>query len=323
MLHDQIQSLTQNLTPLYGPREASNIAQYLAEEHFSKPFVRTNPTLDEAQLAWWEAACKRLIACEPVQYVLGSAWFYGRQFMVNPSVLIPRPETEELVETIIKSNPQPTSRILDIGTGSGCIAITLSLELPHTAVFAIDISEKALAVTNQNNTNLGAKVVTQHADILHFEAFADTLPRFDVIVSNPPYIDPADKETMHANVLQYEPQSALFADHSDPFGILQPHWRVWHTKIAIRRPPLLRNPRNPRHRNPKPLNNPRLPKPHPPPRPPGQTPHPHRSKTLKFSTQKIINAQLSHSCNAVTTSLSNNLSISIYIIFQNIFFNSI
>ena len=216
MLRDQIKSLTQNLTPIYGPREASNIAQYLAEEHFGKPFVRSNPTLDEAQLAWWEAACKRLIACEPVQYVLGSAWFYGRQFMVNPSVLIPRPETEELVETIIKSNPQPTSQILDIGTGSGCIAITLSLEIPQTAVFAIDISEKALAVTNQNNTSLGAKVVTQHVDILHFEAFADTLPLFDVIVSNPPYIDPADKETMHANVLQYEPQSALFADHPDP-----------------------------------------------------------------------------------------------------------
>jgi release factor glutamine methyltransferase len=193
MLHDQIQSLTQNLTSLYGPREASNISQYLAEEHFGKPFVRSNPMLDEAQLAWWEASCKRLIACEPVQYVLESAWFYGRQFMVNPSVLIPRPETEELVETIIKSNPQPTSQILDIGTGSGCIAITLSLELPQTAIFAIDISEKALAVTNQNNTNLGAKVVTQHADILHFEAFAATLPLFDVIVSNPPYIDPADK----------------------------------------------------------------------------------------------------------------------------------
>jgi release factor glutamine methyltransferase len=224
MLHDQIQSLTQNLTSLYGPREASNISQYLAEEHFGKPFVRSNPTLDEAQLAWWEASCKRLIACEPVQYVLESAWFYGRQFMVNPSVLIPRPETEELVETIIKSNPQPTSQILDIGTGSGCIAITLSLELPQTAIFAIDISEKALAVTNQNNTNLGAKVVTQHADILHFEAFAATLPLFDVIVSNPPYIDPADRETMHPNVLHYEPQSALFADHSDPL--------VFYTRIG-------------------------------------------------------------------------------------------
>ncbi len=224
MLHDQIQSLSQNLIPIYGPREASNIAQYLAEEHFGKPFVRSNPTLDEAQLAWWEAACKRLIACEPVQYVLGNAWFYGRQFMVNPSILIPRPETEELVETIIKSNPQPTSRILDIGSGSGCIAITLSLELPQTAVFAIDISEKALAVTNQNNTNLGAKVVTQHADILHFEAFVDTLPQFQVIVSNPPYIDPADKETMHPNVLQYEPLSALFADHSDAL--------VFYTRIG-------------------------------------------------------------------------------------------
>ncbi|MFZ1635760.1 MAG: peptide chain release factor N(5)-glutamine methyltransferase, partial [Chitinophagales bacterium] len=94
MLRDQIKALTQNLTPIYGPREASNIAQYLAEEHFGKPFVRTNPTLDASQQLWWEAASKRLLSNEPVQYVLGKAWFYGRQFTVTPAVLIPRPETE-------------------------------------------------------------------------------------------------------------------------------------------------------------------------------------------------------------------------------------
>ncbi|MFZ1635885.1 MAG: peptide chain release factor N(5)-glutamine methyltransferase [Chitinophagales bacterium] len=216
MLRDQIKSLTQNLTPLYGPREAANIAQYLAEEHFGKPFVRTNPTLDATQLLWWEAASKRLLSNEPVQYVLGKAWFYGQQFTVNPAVLIPRPETEELVDTIIKSNPGPGTRILDIGTGSGCIAITLSLELPQIEIFAIDNSPSALEVAAHNAATLGAKVSTLYADILHFEAFADTLPGFDVIVSNPPYIDPADRKTMHPNVLQYEPQSALFADHSDP-----------------------------------------------------------------------------------------------------------
>ena len=216
MLRDQIKSLTQNLTPIYGPREASNIAQYLAEEHFGKTFVRTNPTLDATQQLWWEAASKRLLSNEPVQYVLGKAWFYGRQFTVSPAVLIPRPETEELVETIIKSKPGPGTRILDIGTGSGCIAITLSLELPQIEIFAIDNSPSALEVAVHNAAKLGAKVSTLYADILHFEAFADTLPGFDVIVSNPPYIDPADRQTMHPNVLQYEPQSALFADHSDP-----------------------------------------------------------------------------------------------------------
>lgn len=224
MLSGLIKLLSQQLTPLYGPREASNIAQYLAEEHFTKPFVRTNPTLDNDQLTWWEAASKRLIACEPVQYVLGKAWFYGRQFTVNPAVLIPRPETEELVETIIKSNPLPTSRLLDIGTGSGCIAITLSLELPQTEIFAIDISPSALEVATYNATQLGAKVDNRLADILHFEAIADTLPQFHVIVSNPPYIYPADKETMHPNVLQYEPLSALFADHSDAL--------VFYTRIG-------------------------------------------------------------------------------------------
>ncbi|MBK7443142.1 MAG: peptide chain release factor N(5)-glutamine methyltransferase [Bacteroidetes bacterium] len=216
MLRDQIKSLTQNLTPLYGNREAANIAQYLAEEHFGKPFVRTNPTLDATQQLWWEAASKRLLSNEPVQYVLGKAWFYGQQFTVNPAVLIPRPETEELVETIIKSNPGPGTRILDIGTGSGCIAITLSLELPQIEIFAIDNSPSALEVAAHNAASLGAKVSTLYADILHFETFADTLPLFHVIVSNPPYIDPADRQTMHPNVLQYEPQSALFADHSDP-----------------------------------------------------------------------------------------------------------
>lgn len=224
MLRDQIKSLTQNLTPLYGNREAANIAQYLAEEHFGKPFVRTNPTLDATQQLWWEAASKRLLSNEPVQYVLGKAWFYGRQFTVTPAVLIPRPETEELVETIIKSNPSPGTRILDIGTGSGCIAITLGLELPQIEIFAIDNSPSALEVAAQNAATLEAKVSTLCADILHFEAFADTLPGFDVIVSNPPYIDPADRETMHPNVLQYEPQSALFADHSDPL--------VFYTRIG-------------------------------------------------------------------------------------------
>lgn len=224
MLRDQIKSLTQNLTPLYGPREAANIAQYLAEEHFGKPFVRTNPTLDATQQLWWEAASKRLLSNEPVQYILGKAWFYGRQFTVSPAVLIPRPETEELVETILKSKPNPKARILDIGTGSGCIAITLDLELLFCEIFAMDISKPAIEVALHNAYQLGSKIIFRHADILHFEAFADTLPLFDVIVSNPPYIDPADRETMHPNVLQYEPQSALFADHSDPL--------VFYTRIG-------------------------------------------------------------------------------------------
>ena len=216
MLKNNIQQLIQSLTPIYGAREAMNVAYYLAEEHFGKALVRTNPTLDTEQLTWWAAACKRLLANEPIQYVLGQAWFYGRQFNVNPSVLIPRPETEELVEKILQSHPQPGSKILDIGTGSGCIPITLGLELPEIEIFAIDISPEAISTAEANAQLHQVNLHTHIADILHFEPLIATLPLFDVIVSNPPYIDPADKLTMHPNVLQYEPHLALFADHSDP-----------------------------------------------------------------------------------------------------------
>ncbi len=216
MIKFHIHQLTTQLTPLYDPREAQNIALYLAEEHFGKQFVRENTTLDQSAQTWWESASKRLLNLEPVQYVLEKAWFYGRQFIVTPDVLIPRPETEELVELIINSHPKLDANILDIGTGSGCIAITLKLELPQTTIFAIDNSQTALTVAKHNSEALQAKVDFLHADILHFEPFAATLPLFDVIVSNPPYIDPSDKQTMHPNVLNHEPLSALFADHTDP-----------------------------------------------------------------------------------------------------------
>ena len=216
MIKPHIQHLTTQLSSIYEEREAHNIAVYLAEEHFGKDVVRENKQINETDQKWWESASKRLINYEPVQYVLGKAWFYGHQFSVTPDVLIPRPETEELVETIIKSSPKPAANILDIGTGSGCIAITLKLALPQTHIFAIDISKPALCIAEANAELLGAKINLIHADILHFEAIRAELPMFSVIVSNPPYIDPADKQTMHSNVLNHEPLTALFADHNDP-----------------------------------------------------------------------------------------------------------
>ncbi|MBK7034906.1 MAG: peptide chain release factor N(5)-glutamine methyltransferase [Bacteroidetes bacterium] len=216
MLNDLIKQLSQQLTSIYGSREANNIAQYLAEEHFGKPLVRSNPTLDMEQLHWWETASKRLLSNEPVQYVLGKAWFYGRKLKVDPSTLIPRPETEELVELILKENNSSNPTILDIGCGSGCIALTLKLEIPNSEVFALDKSTGALEVTRTNAALYNAHLTLLEADMLNPEPWEAQLPQFDIIVSNPPYIAPEDKKTMENNVLMFEPMSALFAEHADP-----------------------------------------------------------------------------------------------------------
>lgn len=151
---------------------------------------------------------------EPIQYVLGSAHFFGRSFSVNSSVLIPRPETELLVDAIITFTRLATTpvRILDIGTGSGCIAISLALEIPNSMVTAIDISTDALRCAKQNATMLKATVDFKTLDILK-EELTD---QYDLIVSNPPYISFEEKKSMKQNVLAYEPHVALFAPLHDP-----------------------------------------------------------------------------------------------------------
>lgn len=152
---------------------------------------------------------------EPIQYILGEAYFYGRKFLVNPAVLIPRSETEELVYQCIHENTVPgkNAKILDIGTGSGCIALTLKLELPTAQVIATDISLEALAVAQNNANHLGAQVQFLHHDILNNDLpFHD----LDMIVSNPPYIAQLEKPTLDQNVVNYEPHLALFATPDDP-----------------------------------------------------------------------------------------------------------
>ena len=154
---------------------------------------------------------------EPVQYVVGEAFFYGRKFMVNPSVLIPRPETEDIIRTVLswrKSYHPPASvRTLDIGTGTGCIPITLSLELNDVRCFAIDVSVDALAVAVNNAKVLGGKVSFIQHDILSGPLRVANL---DVIVSNPPYVTVAEKDDMRRNVRDFEPHLALFVPDDDP-----------------------------------------------------------------------------------------------------------
>ncbi len=152
---------------------------------------------------------------EPIQYILGEAYFYGRKFLVNSNVLIPRPETEELIyRCILESNAVGKNvKILDIGTGSGCIAITLKLEIPAAQVFATDISSGAIGVAQQNADQLAAPVTFFHHDILNNDLLLHDL---DMIVSNPPYIAQREKSTLDQNVVNHEPHLALFVESDDP-----------------------------------------------------------------------------------------------------------
>jgi release factor glutamine methyltransferase len=161
------------------------------------------------------AALDKILQKNPVQYILGETEFYGRKFFVNKNVLIPRCETEELVDSVIKENRFNTATILDIGTGSGCIANSLDCELPDTKVYAIDISSEALKVAVKNCSINGGSVLFAEYDILGNSKFPYDM-KFDIIVSNPPYVRMSEKKYMHDNVLQHEPHIALFVEDSSP-----------------------------------------------------------------------------------------------------------
>lgn len=163
----------------------------------------------------FEQAIARLQTQEPIQYILGEAYFMGRRFGVNADVLIPRPETEELVAHILQNIQSSESlKVLDIGTGSGCIAISLALQRPQDLVFAMDISAAALAVAAQNAQDHGVVLPFIQQDVLSLERLWDD--DFDLIVSNPPYITESEKADMKNNVLQYEPAGALFVEDVQP-----------------------------------------------------------------------------------------------------------
>ena len=165
-----------------------------------------NRELSESQMSAYRAAIARRKQHEPVQYITGTQEFYGRSFAVTPAVLIPRPETEHLVESVLALHPAPKG-ILDIGTGSGILAITLALELPNATVTATDIAAAALAVAGQNARSLGAKDRIRFVASDLFAALADE--RFDCIVANPPYV--ATDEVLEPQVRDYEPVTALYA----------------------------------------------------------------------------------------------------------------
>lgn len=213
-------TLQVQLTGIYEEREAANITDWILESltglSRSARLVKANEPLSADQEGRLAGFIPDLLRHRPVQYVLEEAWFHGLRFYVNENVLIPRPETEELVEWIIEEHKDVAAlTILDIGTGSGCIPISLKKALPQATVLSCDVSEGALEVARKNAKDLDAAIHFLHQDILDQQLWS-TLPAVDIIVSNPPYIPEKDKSTMHANVLDHEPHLALFVSNEDP-----------------------------------------------------------------------------------------------------------
>jgi release factor glutamine methyltransferase len=219
----------QALTPLYGEGEAESFFYLILEEkqQLKRIDLALQPDLvfSEGEIAIWNSILEQLKLEIPIQYLLGKTSFYGLDFEVNSTVLIPRPETEELVDWILESQKSKaksqTLKILDIGTGSGCIAISLAKNLPNTQVFAIDVSENALATAKKNAILNEVSVTFIQQNILET---LDLGQKFDIIVSNPPYVRNLEKEEIKKNVLDHEPHLALFVEDNDAL--------IFYRKIA-------------------------------------------------------------------------------------------
>ncbi len=217
------QQFVNDLANLYDTNEVKHI-YFLLLEH-RKGWTKTdyllyrNDALNEEDSAWLAAALQALKVAKPIQHILGHTWFMGMKLSVNDSVLIPRPETEELVDLIIREHrldQQKPLHIIDIGTGSGAIAIALKKAFPSAIVYALDISKEALHVAKQNASNQSVDLAFINADILEWDSFFQPGQTFDIIVSNPPYITVDEQRNMHRNVLAYEPHLALFVAESAP-----------------------------------------------------------------------------------------------------------
>lgn len=216
-LHELISEVKSVLVPMYGEREAQWMVRDIFEEvkGYSAVdlVVRRDEMMSDFIVSRVRDMLARLAKNEPIQHILGYAHFCGNRFEVTGATLIPRPETQELVDRIVDENEQADLRVLDVGTGSGCIAISLARALRFAQVDAIDISQEALAVARRNAERLKVKVNFECRDAL---ALVDDGTRYDIIVSNPPYIIEQEKGDMKPNVLDYEPWTALFVPDDDP-----------------------------------------------------------------------------------------------------------
>jgi release factor glutamine methyltransferase len=218
---DQIVAYYQEkLSRLYPSNEVKNITEIMFEYFmgWDKMTLRSNnkSMLSESELLLFHKALKRLLKNEPVQHITGEMEFYSLPFKVNKNVLIPRPETEELVDLVIKEC-KGSETILDIGTGSGCIPIALKKQLKNTLVYGVDVSEDALVVARDNAVLNSTDVIFVQADVLQISSIKDSFKKeFDIIISNPPYITNSEKALMSENVLTFEPHIALFVKDDEP-----------------------------------------------------------------------------------------------------------
>ena len=207
------------LSSIYDKEEIESffyiISEFLHQKKRIDLALEPNFSMTENEVEKWNSIIAELKQEKPIQYILGETEFYGLRFLVNENTLIPRQETEELVELILNENSKkkiPNSKVLDIGTGSGCIAVSLAKNLSNAQVFALDVSEKALDIAKQNAEINKVSVEFLHQSILETE---DLKQEFDAIVSNPPYVRNLEKEEIKKNVLEYEPHLALFVEDTD------------------------------------------------------------------------------------------------------------
>jgi release factor glutamine methyltransferase len=205
------------LSPFYLQGELQSLYHWSVQEIHgwsrAEVYARNEEEVGESVLSRWESVMERLAKSEPIQYIFNKASFFDLVLYVNESVLIPRPETEELVQLLLDENSAIKCRVLDIGTGSGCIPFAIKKARPNWTVSGCDISEGALEVAKKNGEKLGLDIHFFQADAKDLRSIKDT----DIIVSNPPYIPIDRKETLETNVLNYEPHLALFSPESDPY----------------------------------------------------------------------------------------------------------
>ena len=217
MMNKIVAYIRSRLQPYYTAEEVSALSRIVCCDLLGQAptdyYLGKDIVLSSKKEQELEDILQRLSRFEPLQYIEGRTLFLGREFWVAPGVLIPRPETEELVELMLKEIPAD-ARILDVGTGSGCIAISLAKELPDALVTAWDVSPEALSVARANARKLQADVRFVECDVLACQV--DEVGLYDVIVSNPPYVTEAEKADMEPNVLQWEPSLALFVPDDDP-----------------------------------------------------------------------------------------------------------
>jgi release factor glutamine methyltransferase len=221
-INDVFIAFKEGLNTLYDRQETEALTLLIISEvcHISKASIKAFPEKQIEDAEKFTGILQQLQTGKPIQYILGYTDFFGLSFKVNPSVLIPRPETEELVQWCLENIPtsatEQSAQVLDIGTGSGCIAVSIKKNAPAAVVSAIDISTEALTVAKENAATNHTDINFIQADALNLSTYPALNNPYTLIVSNPPYVTPADKMLMHDNVTEFEPHTALFVPQDDP-----------------------------------------------------------------------------------------------------------